>query len=205
MKIREVHFIKSCTAPSQFPRYSWPEFAFMGRSNVGKSSLINMLMKKKDLVKTGARPGVTKTVNFFLLNDSISLADLPGFGYAKLPNVMRKAFLPLIRNYIEKRGNLRLVFLLIDIRRLPDSFEADLLDLLARHRVPAVITLTKCDKLSRNQCAQRMRLIAEELGITLDALFPTSAKTEAGRREILGMIGEYAGRPAGTAEQGPTP
>lgn len=200
MKIREVHFLKSCTAPSQFPKYSWPEFAFLGRSNVGKSSLINMLMKKKDLVKTGSRPGVTKTVNFFLLNDEISLADLPGFGYAKVPQEIRKAFLPLIKNYIEKRDNLRLAFLLIDIRREPDSFERDLLALLAKRRVPVAITLTKCDKLSRNQCAQRMRLIGDELGISRDALFPTSAKTDAGRREMLGLIGEYAGMPAGPAE-----
>jgi GTP-binding protein len=199
MKIRDVHFLKSCTAPSQFPKYSWPEFAFLGRSNVGKSSLINMLMKKKDLVKTGARPGVTTMVNFFLLNDGISLADLPGFGYAKLPLEMKKAFLPLIRNYIEKRENLKLAFLLIDIRRVPDRFELDLLALLANRRVPAAITLTKCDKLSRNQAEQRIRLIREELGISRDALFLTSAKTGAGRRELLALIREYAEMPAGPA------
>jgi GTP-binding protein len=199
MKIREVHFLKSCTAVPQFPRYSWPEFAFMGRSNVGKSSLINMLMNKKDLVKTGSRPGVTKTINFFLLNDAISLADLPGFGYAKLPQEMRKSFQALIRNYIEKRDNLRLVFLLIDIRREPDTFELDLLNLLAKRRIPAAITLTKCDKLSRSQGQRRMRLIGEEMGISRDALFATSAKTSAGRRELLGLIGEYAGMPTGPA------
>jgi GTP-binding protein len=192
MKIRKVHFLKSCSAPSQFPRYEYPEFAFLGRSNVGKSSLINMLMKKKDLVKTGARPGVTKTVNFFLLNDVVSLADLPGFGYAKLPMDMRKAFLPLIRKYITTRRNLKLAFLLIDIRRTPDDFEAEILSLLTGQKVPAAITLTKCDKLSRNQREQRVRQICETLGITRDALFITSAKNGDGRREIMGLINDYS-------------
>jgi GTP-binding protein len=192
MKIHEVHFLKSCSAPPQFPKYPYPEFAFMGRSNVGKSSLINMMMNKKDLVKTGSRPGVTKTVNFFVLNNAISIADLPGFGYAKLPMEMRKAFLPLIRKYISTRTNLRLAFLLIDIRRTPDDFEAEILSLLASHKIPAAITLTKCDKLSRNQRAQRVRQISEALGIPRDSLFVSSAKSGDGRREMLGLIDEYS-------------
>lgn len=192
MKIQDVHFLKSCSAPSQFPRHSYPEFAFLGRSNVGKSSLINMLMKKKDLVKTGSKPGVTKTVNFFLLNNAISIADLPGFGYAKVPLEMKKAFLPLIRKYIGTRSNLKLAFLLIDVRRTPDRFELDILSLLAEKRIPAVITLTKCDKLSRNQREQRIRGISEVLGISRDSLFISSAKSELGRRELLGLIGEFS-------------
>jgi GTP-binding protein len=193
VKIRTIQFVKSCAATSQFPRYLYPEFAFLGRSNVGKSSLINMLMKKKDLVKTGSKPGVTKTVNFFVLNDCISIADLPGFGYAKVPLEIKKAFLPLIRNYIDKRDNLKLAFLLIDIRRTPDRFEMDLLSQLTKRKIPAAITLTKCDKLSRNQREQRIRLISQELDITRDALFLTSAKTGDGRREMLGLIEEYTG------------
>ncbi|HPV42734.1 MAG TPA: ribosome biogenesis GTP-binding protein YihA/YsxC [Spirochaetota bacterium] len=192
MKIHEVHFLKSCTAPSQFPRYAHPEFAFLGRSNVGKSSLINMLMRKKDLVKTGSRPGVTRTINFFLLNDAISIADLPGFGYAKLPMEMRKTFLPLIKKYISTRANLKLAFLLIDIRRTPDDFEAEILSLLAGQKVPAAITLTKSDKLSRNQRSLRVREISESLGVSRDALFISSAKSGDGRREILGLINEYS-------------
>jgi GTP-binding protein len=194
LKIRDVFFVKSCPVVSQFPRYAYPEFAFMGRSNVGKSSLINMLMKKKDLVKTGSRPGVTKTVNFFVLNDGISIADLPGFGYAKLPMEMKKAFLPLIRNYIDKRENLKLAFLLVDIRRTPDHFELGILEQLARRRIPAAITLTKCDKLSRNQRAQRVGEISESMGLPRDSFFLTSAKSGEGRREILSLIDEYASR-----------
>ncbi|MBN2158346.1 MAG: YihA family ribosome biogenesis GTP-binding protein [Spirochaetes bacterium] len=192
MKIRDVYYLKSCGRPSDFPRYSHPEFAFMGRSNVGKSSLINMLMRKKDLVKTGSKPGVTKTVNFFLLNERISIADLPGYGYAKVPQQLKKTFLPLIRSYIGNRENLRLVFLLIDVRRIPDSFELDILALLAKNRIPSVITLTKCDKLSRNQRTKSIRTISEALGVQMDALFPTSAKTGDGRKELLGLMEEYA-------------
>lgn len=192
MNILSVQFVKSCSSASQFPRYRYPEFAFFGRSNVGKSSLINMLMKKKNLVKTGSKPGVTKTVNFFLLNDSISIADLPGFGYAKVPLEIKKAFLPLIRKYIDNRDNLRLAFLLIDIRRIPDRFELEILSHLSKRRVPAAITLTKCDKLSRNQREQRIRLISRELEISRDALFMTSAKSGDGRKEMLRLIEEYA-------------
>ncbi len=200
MKIQDVHFLKSCSAPAQFPRYSYPEFAFLGRSNVGKSSLINMLMRKKDLVKTGSRPGVTKTVNFFVLNDAISIADLPGFGYAKVPLEMKKAFLPLIKKYIEMRSNLRLAFLLVDIRRTPDDYEVEILSLLARREIPAAITLTKCDKLSRNQRDQRIRQISETLGIPRDSFFTTSAKSGDGRREILRLIDEYSATPASVAD-----
>ena len=200
MNILSIQFVKSCASASQFPRYQHPEIAFFGRSNVGKSSLINMLMKKKNLVKTGSKPGVTKTVNFFLLNDSISIADLPGFGYAKVPLEIKKAFLPLIRKYIDSRDNLKLAFLLIDIRRTPDRFELELLSHLAKRRVPAAITLTKCDKLSRNQREQRIRLICGELGITREALFLTSAKSGDGRKEMLRLIEEYAVALRGTGD-----
>jgi GTP-binding protein len=196
VNIKDVSFLKSCTSVSQFPRYPHPEFAFLGRSNVGKSSLINMLMKKKDLVKTGSKPGVTKTVNFFILNDGISIADLPGFGYAKVPMAMKKAFLPLIKNYIEKRDNLKLAFLLIDIRRTPDHYEEELISLLAKRRVPTAIALTKCDKLSRNRQIQRVKMISESMGVQPEALFLTSAKSGDGRREMLKLIEEYS-RPGG--------
>jgi len=157
-----------------------------------------MIMKKQRLVKTGSMPGVTKTVNFFLLNDSISLADLPGFGYAKLPHAMRKAFLPLIKKYIEGRGNLRLAFLLIDVRRVPDDAELEILSLLTGRGVPVAVTLTKCDKLSRNQRARSVAAIADALGVPRDAIFMSSAKSEEGRKELLGLIEEHAS--AGTGD-----
>jgi GTP-binding protein len=200
IKIRDVHFLKSCAAVSQFPRYHHPEIAFFGRSNVGKSSLINMLMRKRDLVKTGSMPGVTKAVNFFVLNESISIADLPGLGYAKVPQSIRKAFLPLIRKYIEARENLRLAFVLIDVRRVPDEAELEILSLLTGRSVPVAITLTKCDKLSRSQRARSLGAIADALGVDRGALFVTSAKSGEGRRELLGLIEEHAAGSGGAGD-----
>ena len=192
LKIRDVNFIKSCSSAAQFPRRQFPEFAFIGRSNVGKSSLINMLMRKKDLVKTGSKPGVTRTINFFTLNGELSLADLPGFGYAKIPHTIRKTFMPLIRNYLLKRDELRLVFLLVDIRRVPDRYEQDLLALITGNRTAVAVVLTKCDKVSRGVRARNARIIGEALGVDHDALFLTSARTGDGRRDLMRLIEEYS-------------
>ncbi|MBN2078799.1 MAG: YihA family ribosome biogenesis GTP-binding protein [Spirochaetes bacterium] len=192
MKIREVHFLTSCPRASLFPDHGLPEFAFLGRSNVGKSSLINMLMNRHDLVKTGAKPGVTRAVNFFILNDSISLADLPGYGYAKVPVEMKKAFLPLIKTYIEKRKNIRLVFLLLDIRRTPDDREREILSLITRRRIPVTLAVTKCDKIPPGRRRAMLRAIAESLGVDDTALFITSALKGTGRRELLGLIRDFA-------------
>lgn len=168
MKIKSASFLKSCTGFSQFPAYDHPEFAFFGRSNVGKSSLLNMILGQKDLVKTGSRPGVTQTINFFIVNDNRSFVDLPGFGYAKLPMTIKKKLMPMIVEYIEKRENLKLAFLLIDIRRIPGVYEKDLIELLAKNKIPVVITLTKCDKLSKNQRHKYISEIQKSLEIEKD-------------------------------------
>jgi len=193
IKIKDVYFLKSCGKISEFPEYEYPEVAFLGRSNVGKSSLINMLMNRKRLVKTGSSPGVTKTINFFILNGSISIADLPGFGYANVRRGLKKSFMPLMSRYIAGRKNLVLAFLLIDIRRLPERHEKEILHLLGKNRIPTAIALTKCDKLSRGKQAGRIKDICGELGVGQGALFPTSAKTRSGRKELLDLIADYAG------------
>ena len=110
MKIKNANFVKSCTKVADLPNYPYPEFAFFGRSNVGKSSLINMLMGRKKLVRTGSKPGVTRTINIFVANEKISIVDLPGYGYSKVPHELKKKFLPMIKNYINKRENLKLAF-----------------------------------------------------------------------------------------------
>ncbi len=195
MKFKTAQFLKSCSKRSGFPDYSYPEFAFIGRSNVGKSSLINMLLNRKNLVKTGAKPGVTRTINFFTIDGSISIADLPGFGYAKLPKEIKGKFLPLIREYITRRENLKLAFLLIDIRRVPDGYEREFIRLLTSNRVPVALVLTKCDKLTRNQKIKKSKVIEEELGIESGALFFSSSKTGEGKREIISLIKEYTTEP----------
>ncbi|MCP4132310.1 MAG: YihA family ribosome biogenesis GTP-binding protein [bacterium] len=191
MKMKNVYFLKSCLKAEQFPQFPYPEFAFFGRSNVGKSSLINMLMGRKNLVKTGSKPGVTKAINFFVVDDNTSIVDLPGYGYAKLPAELRKTFLPLIKEFIKNREHLKLAFLLIDIRRVPDQFEHDIIDYLIEHEVPVVITLTKCDKLSKNQRMKNVAKIRKALGIDQDAMFFTSAEKREGKNEILKLIDEY--------------
>lgn len=191
MKIKDIYFMKSARSFKDFPNLAYPEFAFMGRSNVGKSSLINMIMSKKDLVKVGAKPGVTRTINFFILNNSITLADLPGYGYAKLPAEIKNSFLPLMKDYISRRDRLKLVFLLMDIRRTPDELEKNMIMHLTEHRIPIAVIATKCDKFSRNQKIMHIKKIAEALMIGIDSIFLTSIKTGEGKKELLHLIDEY--------------
>ncbi|HOO73378.1 MAG TPA: ribosome biogenesis GTP-binding protein YihA/YsxC [Spirochaetota bacterium] len=192
MKIKKVYFLKSCTKPADYPDYRHPEFAFFGRSNAGKSSLINMLLNRKDLVKTGQKPGVTRTINFFVLNDSISLVDLPGYGYARISKDQSKGFMPMLTTYISKRDNLRAAFVLMDIRRVPEAFEHEIITSLHSRKIPVAITLTKCDKLSKNQREKQVRLIEAELGVGRDSIFFTSSKSGEGKRDILRIISEAA-------------
>jgi len=194
MKIKNAYFLKSCTSSTQFPDLNYPEFAFFGRSNVGKSSLLNMLLGKKDLVKTGSKPGVTTMVNFFIVNDSKSFVDLPGFGYAKLPAPLRKKFMPLIKEYISNRSNLKAAFLLIDIRRTPGDFEEEILAFLTGKEIPVAITITKADKLSKNQRVKKLKEIEQTLNISSDSIFITSASTGEGKHQILRIINELSSR-----------
>lgn len=191
MKIKNAYFLKSCVSTTQFPSFAFPEFAFLGRSNVGKSSLLNMLLGQKDLVKTGARPGVTQAINFFIVNENSSFVDLPGFGYAKVPADIKKKFIPMIKGYLESRENLKLAFLLIDIRRTPGDFEEDILAFMETHRIPVAVTLTKCDKLSGNQRKKRIQEIMDTMGIGRDSIFLSSCKTGEGKKDILSVISDY--------------
>lgn len=188
LKIKHVHFLKSCTKVKEYPLYNYPEFAFLGRSNVGKSSLINMLVNRHDLVKTGSRPGVTQTINFFVLNDSISLVDLPGYGFAKVPANLKKSFIPMVKSYLSSKRNIKLVFMLIDIRRKPGDFEHEILSYLMENKIPVAVTVTKSDKLSKNQRIKNLRLIENELGLEKDSLFITSSESGEGKKDILKLL-----------------
>ena len=192
IKIKTADFLKSAVKASDFPDYSYPEFAFFGRSNVGKSSLINTLTGRKSLLKVGAKPGVTKMINFFIINGKISLVDMPGYGYAKLPKKIKNIFIPLMQDYIKKRDNLRLTFLLIDIRRKPEEYEKELISFLSEHEIPIAIIATKCDKLSKNQRAKQIKIISIELGIGIDSIFLSSSKSNEGKNEIHRLLGEFS-------------
>ncbi len=194
MNIKKAYFLKSCVNSSQFPSFEYPEYAFFGRSNVGKSSLLNMLLGQKGLVKTGSRPGVTQMINFFIVNDNRSFVDMPGIGYAKLPMSIKKKFMPMIKDYISSRDNLRLAFLLVDSRRTPGDFEHDLIKLLTESKIPIAITLTKCDKLSKNDLLKSINNISKTLDIEKNSIFVSSSTTSAGRKELLSLIDEFSER-----------
>jgi len=192
MKFKNIVYLKSCKKAADFPKYPYPEFAFMGRSNVGKSSLINMITGMKNLVKTGSRPGLTQCVNFFTIDDKISIVDLPGYGYAKAPAEVRSSFMPMIKSYITARENLKLAFLLIDIRRDADEREKEMLELLTKAKVPTAIIMTKCDKLSNNQIQSAIAKITKFFEIDSDSIFLTSSETQRGKKEILNLIVDFS-------------
>ncbi len=191
MKITSAEFLKSSFNAGQFPNLPHPEFAFVGRSNVGKSSLLNMITGVRNICKVGARPGVTQSINFFIANGNTTLVDLPGYGYAQVPLEIKKRFLPMIKDYLKQRDRLKLVFLLVDIRRVPDDFERNIIMECEARNIPVAIIATKCDKLSKNGLTKSSRDIATALEIDPDSIFFTSSKTGKGKREILSLMGRY--------------
>ena len=191
MKINTIRFVTSAIIPSQYPKYTYPEFAFAGRSNVGKSSLINTLLGRKNIAKTGSKPGVTQTINFFCINEKISFADCPGFGYAKVSHDKRQEFIDMIHTYIASRPNLKLLFMLIDIRREPDESENAIITKALLNNIHVMILATKCDKVSKNEINKGIARICTSLNIQKEAIVPTSSKTGLGRNIILSIIQDY--------------
>lgn len=185
MKITSVTFVKSATHPSHYPESNVPEVAFAGRSNVGKSSLINALVNRKNLAKTSGTPGKTRLINFFLINNRLSLVDLPGYGFAKVSQAVKKSWGPMIETYLKERGNLGLVVVILDIRRDPSEDDLALVDWLSSYHRPILFILTKADKLSKNQAFVRIRKIRESLRADNDAeMILFSAKTGLGKEAI---------------------
>ena len=191
MKISEAVFAGSSTRISQKPRRSLPEFAFIGRSNVGKSSLINSLCGNRKLAMTSATPGKTKVVNHFLINDSWYLVDLPGYGYAKMNQKGRDELAAVIRDYILNSEEMVLLFVLIDSRHDITRIDLDFLAELGEHGIPFALILTKCDKQGPNVLAaqlERDRQILLEQWEDLPPVFCSSSETHRGKDEILDYI-----------------
>ncbi len=188
MIIKHADFIKSAVKPSQFTEPEFPEIAFAGRSNVGKSSLINTLVNRKNLVKTSSRPGCTQLINFFIINQNLSFVDLPGYGYAKVSKKIRAQWGPMIQRYLNVRKNLTGVILLIDIRREPGKEEFELLQWLASRNIPSLTVLTKADKLSRQKQQKRLAVISKILGRQREDIILFSAKSRQGKETILSEI-----------------
>ena len=193
MEVKQAEFIKSAVKPRDYPPAELPEVAFVGRSNVGKSSLINVLANRKGLVRTSSTPGRTQLINFFAINATLTLVDLPGYGYAKAPPEVRKQWRPMIETYLARRDNLRAVVLILDIRRLPSDGDLDMLAWLGEYGIPPIIVLTKCDKLSKNERARQAALIAEAVGLDKERLLPFSALSREGRDGIWQKIEQMAG------------
>lgn len=193
MKISEAVFAGSSTRISQKPKRKLPEFAFIGRSNVGKSSLINALCGSRKLAMTSSTPGKTKVVNHFLINDSWYLVDLPGYGYAKMNQKGREELAAVIRDYILNSQEMALLFVLIDSRRDIAQIDIDFLAELGEHGIPFALILTKCDKQGPNVLAaqvERDREILLQQWEELPPVFCSSSQTQAGKEEILGYIEE---------------
>ena len=184
MKITSAEFLKSVYPQDKYPPGRYPEVAFAGRSNVGKSSLINTLVNRKGLARTSSSPGKTQSINFYLVNRSLCLVDLPGYGYAKVPQHMRKRWSPLIEDYCRNRKNLRGVVVIIDARVGPTPLDISLIQWLRDLSLPALIVMTKTDKLSKNKMAQAMRQTAEALSLDPDQICTFSAHTGAGKKEL---------------------
>jgi GTP-binding protein len=184
MDVHQAVFIKSAVKPKDFPPAELPEVAFVGRSNVGKSSLINVLAARKALVRTSSTPGRTQLINFFDINGILTLVDLPGYGYAKAPPELRKQWGPMIETYLAKRENLKAVVLILDIRRVPSDGDLDMLGWLERYNIPPIIVLTKCDKLSKTERAKQTTLIAAAIKRDKSIMLPFSALSKDGRDGI---------------------
>lgn len=191
MEIIGVEFVKSSPDLASCPEPSLPEYAFAGRSNVGKSSLINMLTGRKNLAKTSSSPGKTQTINHFLVNGAWYLVDLPGYGYARASKAIKKEFPYLIRDYLLHRKTLACLFVLIDCRHKPLENDRDFITWAGQNQVPLVLFFTKADKLSAAQLNHRLDLYRKKLGETWEVLpefLVTSSVNQQGRRELLDII-----------------
>jgi len=183
MKITDARFIKSVYHLQDLPKPIFPEFAFSGRSNVGKSSLINTLLNRKGFAKTSATPGRTQSINFMEINKTFCFVDLPGYGYANVPLSVRKKWLPLIEGYLQDRSTLRLVIIIGDIRREPQEEEMLYAAWLNQHGIPLMIVLTKIDKVTKQQQIKSLKLWRNRLGIEGEIIL-FSAATGEGKDRI---------------------
>ena len=189
MKVISATYLKSAMRPDQFPRDRRPEVAFAGRSNVGKSSLLNKLLNRRGLAKTSGTPGKTQTINFFDVNNRLYFVDLPGYGYAKVPKALKAKWRRVMTNYLVRREPLRLVVHLLDVRHPPTDNDLDMLGLLEEAQKPTLIVATKVDKLKRGQRAPHLRQIRQALDLDEDALVvPFSAVTGEGVRPVWDVI-----------------
>ncbi|MBG44188.1 MAG: YihA family ribosome biogenesis GTP-binding protein [Aequorivita sp.] len=193
MQIKSAEFVMSNSEVAKCPKDRLPEYAFIGRSNVGKSSLINMLMQRKSLAKTSGRPGKTQLINHFLVNKNWYLVDLPGYGYARVSKSSKKTFQKFITNYFEKREQMVLAFVLVDCRHEPQPIDLEFMQWMGESGIPFNIIFTKADKLKPNALKRNIAAYTEKMLETWEEMppyFVTSASDSTGRDEVLNYIDE---------------
>ena len=191
MKIKNVSLETVCGITSRLPDNKYPEIAFAGKSNVGKSSLINVLMNRKSLARTSAQPGKTQTINFYNINDELYFTDLPGYGYARISRETKEKWGRMIERYLRSSKQLRAVFLLIDIRHEPSQNDVEMYRWIADNGYEPIVIATKLDKINRSQTAKNLRVIRDKLKVREGIkIIPFSAQTRQGREEIYETIDE---------------
>jgi len=192
MKIQSAEYVCSAMRPDQYPHDGKPEIAFAGRSNVGKSSLMNALLRRKNLAKTSGTPGKTQTINFFEVNRAFYFVDLPGYGYAKVPKTVKAKWNAALSVYLRGRGPLRLVVQLLDLRHEPGDKDFEMIALLAECKIPTLLVATKADKLGRGERAANLARMRKCFDLGEDGLvIPTSAETGEGLPLVWSVIDEY--------------
>lgn len=189
----KARFIKSALWPDQYPKLHMTEVAVVGRSNVGKSSLLNDLFQTKRLVKTSSTPGKTQLINFFIVDDRLVFVDLPGYGYAKVPLQVRKQWGPIVQTYLDKRKTLKLLLFLFDIRRTPKHEDKQLLEWAAYYRKPVIIALTKVDKVNQKEKKENTKKILEAFGMENIPCVHYSVKKNIGRKILISMMKRILG------------
>ena len=192
MLIKSAEFVMSNSDVAKCPKDRLPEYAFIGRSNVGKSSLINMLMHRKNLAKTSGRPGKTQLINHFLINKNWYLVDLPGYGYARVSKSSKKVFQKFITKYFEKREQMILAFVLVDCRLEPQPIDLEFMQWMGESQVPFSIVFTKADKLKPNALKRNIEVYEQkmlEVWEEMPQYFITSSSNAEGRDELLGFLG----------------
>ena len=187
MKVSSARFIKSTQKPADFPRDQLQEIAFIGRSNVGKSSLLNALANLGKLARISRSPGRTQTINFYSINDNLYFVDLPGYGYAKVPKQIQATWRNMVEGYLQDRSQLRLALLLVDCRIPPTQDDILMKEWLDHYQIENTVILTKSDKLSRSQLIQSVKRAETTLGT--EGLIPFSTVTRLGKKETLNKIG----------------
>ena len=188
MRITSSKFVTSVASKKNFIADGIPQVAFVGRSNVGKSSLLNMLTNRNKLAKTSSTPGRTRLVNYFLMNDSFYFVDLPGYGYAQASKTMVENWQALLAPYLTNNQNLKCVCVLVDSRHKPSELDEIMITYLSHYAIPFVIVATKTDKLVKSQVKLQMQMLASELKVGISNIVPTSSESRVGQEELLNKI-----------------